>query len=78
MFDGKGTISFTPDSKFLLTGKMDGSVLIYEVESGEKIATYSGHHKPCVQVLFSPSHVMFSSAGDSVILWTPKSFDKIF
>ena len=48
MFDGKGTISFTPDSKFLLTGKMDGSVLIYEVESGEKIATYSGHHKPCV------------------------------
>ena len=72
------SISLTPDSKFLLTGNIEGSVLVYEVEGGEKIATYSGHHKPCKLVKFAPFHVMFVSIAESVIFWAPKMFENMF
>ena len=68
----------TPDAQFLLTGSFDGSVVIYEVEGAEKIATYTGHHKPCSTVQFSPNHVMFVSVAESIIFWAPKFFENMF
>lgn len=68
--------SFSPDSRFLLSGEEDGSLKIYDVEKGTEIARYSNHVGPCLCVKFSPAHVLFVSACHKIILWIPKYWEK--
>jgi len=69
--------SFSPDSRFLLSGEEDGSLKIYDVEKGTEIARYSNHVGPCLCVKFSPAHVLFVSACHKIILWIPKYWEKV-
>jgi COMPASS component SWD2 len=66
--------SFSPDSKYVLTGSQDGSINIFDIEKGEQIAKLEGHVKSSKNIKFSTHYVMMASACQNVILWIPKFF----
>lgn len=70
-------LAFTPDSRFIINGGVDGSLRIYELEKGSEVAKYSSHVKPCLCVKFSPGSVLLASACQNIILWVPKLWDQI-
>lgn len=69
-------LSFTPDSKFLLAGSEEGVVRVIDISSKyTEIAKFSGHLKSCLCVKFSPVSVVFVSACQTLLFWTPKYWD---
>ena len=63
---GKGTIfglSFSPDSKTLASTGYE-SVILWGVETGEKITTFSGHSGWVQTTAFSPNEPFLSSGGE--------------
>ena len=64
--------SFSADSRYVIGGSDDGSILVWDVDSGSQIAKLEGHVKPCRNVKFSSNFVMMASACQNVILWIPK------
>ena len=65
--------AFTPDGRFLMLGLTTGQILVFDSESGERIAKYEGHSQQCQSILFSPSHVFFVTCSDSLIFWGPQT-----
>ena len=61
----------TADSKFILAGLSSGQILAYDSVSGEKISKYEGHSHEVTSMAFSPTHVFFVSASDSLTFWGP-------
>ena len=61
----------TADSKFILAGLSSGQLLAYDTVSGERISKYEGHSHEVTLILFSPTHVFFISASDSLTFWGP-------
>jgi len=66
--------SFTPDSKYVVSGSEDGAVVAWSVESGQEVARLEGHLKPSLNVKFNPSHVLMASGCKNLILWLPKDW----
>lgn len=68
--------SFSPDSKFLVTGSSDGNLFIFDTIKNRgnptSLAELEGHVKPVCFVKFNPHFVMMASACQNVILWIPK------
>ncbi len=69
--------SFTPDSKFILTGGQDGMVRVFEAESGIEISKYTAHSKFCKMVKFSPRYLLFVSVAENLIFWIPKFWENV-
>lgn len=61
----------TPDSKFILAGMASGLIFAFDSVSGEKIAKYEAHSHEVTSLSFSPTHVFFVSASDSLTFWGP-------
>lgn len=68
------SLTLTPDAKFLLFGLMSGRIVVYDTENGERISKYEGHSQMCQQIAFSPSHVFFVTASDTLIFWGPQIY----
>jgi len=64
--------SFSPDSKFVISGSSDGTIHIWNTENGAKVCSLKGDHKSPVRcVQFSPKHMMMASACQVMCLWLP-------
>jgi len=37
-------VSFSPDGTMVVAGSFDGSIIVWDVGSGEVVSTLSGHH----------------------------------
>lgn len=62
---------FTADEEYLMSGSDDGSIHIWEVDSGKKIQTFSQVHAGPVGCLkFNPAYLMFASCCQNVLFWT--------
>lgn len=68
--------SFSPDSRFLVSGEEDASLKIYDAEKGTEIARYANHAGACLCAKFSPAHALLASACHKIILWIPKYWEK--
>ncbi|KAG8179715.1 hypothetical protein JTE90_006620 [Oedothorax gibbosus] len=64
--------SFSPDSQFVFSGSSDGTVHVWNSETGaqEKIL-HCGYSSPMHCVQFNPKFMMLVSASTQMIFWTP-------
>lgn len=65
--------SFTPDSKYILSGSENGQIHIWDLE-GTEIVKLDGHPKAVMNVKFNPKFALMASACTNVILWLPKEW----
>ena len=68
-----GAVSFSPDGDELtfVSGSYDGTLRLWDVETGQIIATFPGHTDEVTSVSFSPDGSMIASSAwdDRVKLW---------
>jgi COMPASS component SWD2 len=61
--------SFTPDSKYVMSGTSDGSVVTFDAQSGEEVARWTGHAGPVTNVRWTPQTMMAASTCFNTMFW---------
>jgi WD40 repeat protein len=69
-------VGFTPDGSRLLTAGADGTVRIWDTQSGEHLDTYTGHKGPVSDLQVSADGSMVASSGAvDVKVWNLSTFE---
>lgn len=63
-FDAIHHVKFSPDGKKLFTGCTDGIAKLWDLSSGQAVATYKGHSGDVIAAAFSPDGSVLASAGN--------------
>lgn len=71
-------LHFSRDSKYLVSSSDDKTAILWDVETGRKLLTFSGHKKELVGVALSPDGArLVTLAVDSAAMWDSKSGKKV-
>jgi WD40 repeat protein len=75
--DSVYTVDFSDDSRYLVSGAADRTAILWQVQNGAHLATYSGHHGAVRTIAFAPgssqsSGLLIASGGEdaTVQVWT--------
>ncbi len=73
------SVSWSPDSKRLASASDDQTVIVWNVQTGEKIRTLTGHSGPVKSVSWSPDGKRLASASEdkTAIVWDAQTGEKI-
>lgn len=55
------SVAQSPDGRRLASGSMDGSVVIFDLETGSLLHTLEGHFKPVRSLCFTPGSCILMS-----------------
>ena len=80
-FTGSRSIAFSPDGQILAAGLSDGSVHLWDVNSGEEIGQPRlGHSARVFAVAFSPDGGILASGGhdDTLLLWDVETGELLY
>ena len=64
--------SFSPDAKYVTIGSEDGSIHVWDVNTLQHQAIWSGHAGPVSVGVWNPRTTMFASACTNVAFWLPE------
>jgi WD40 repeat protein len=62
---GLGCAAFSEDGRLALTGHRDGSVAVWDLDSGGELARYRQHDGPVAGVAVGPGGKLGLSAGEA-------------
>lgn len=64
------SFEFSPDGKFITTSSEDGSIRVWEVETGKTCNTFSKNSDPVEYACFSPDGLTLAAVcGDEILTW---------
>jgi WD40 repeat protein len=65
------SIAFTPNGQYALSGSADGTIKLWEVETGQEVHSFSGHKDEVLSVALSPNgECALSGSRDGIMkLW---------
>jgi len=68
---GVNSVAFSPDRQLALSGSDDGTIKLWEVNTGQLVRTFSGHTYPVYSVAFSPDgqRALSGSRDNTLKLW---------
>ena len=70
--NGKVMACFSPDSKYVVTGcERSNSIVIFDINSTNKVAELKGHPKIPTSLAWSREHVLLVSACQNLLFWVP-------
>lgn len=77
--EGQLALGFSPDGRRFATGGADGVLHVFDTQTGEPLATMSGHGAEILAIAFSPDGSRLASAGlDRVIrIWDAKTYEQL-
>ena len=64
-------VAFSPDGQMLAASDTRGEIYVWQIHTGQKLLTLSGHHSWVFSLVFSPNSLTLASASDdyAVNLW---------
>jgi WD40 repeat protein len=70
-YNAVNSVVFLPDGTIVASGNVDGTITIWNVETGEQLAVLEGHTGSVNSLAFSPDGTMLASTGDdgTIRLW---------
>ena len=66
--EAAGGLSFSRDLRWVATGASDGTVRVFDTESGEAVDVLQGHEGPVLDVAFGEGATLFSTGADRRVL----------
>eukprot|EP00002_Diphylleia_rotans_P001281 TRINITY_DN10715_c0_g1_i1.p1 TRINITY_DN10715_c0_g1~~TRINITY_DN10715_c0_g1_i1.p1 ORF type:complete len:314 (+),score=56.91 TRINITY_DN10715_c0_g1_i1:55-996(+) len=69
--------TFSPDGSSIISGSQSGSLHVWSVRSGEKVAEWTGHQAPSQCVRWNPRKWMVASGCQHLAFWLPFENQKL-
>jgi WD40 repeat protein len=68
-------VCFSPDSMYVISGSYNGSIDLWDVNTGNKLRTFKGHSEPVLSLAFSHTgtQIISGSLDSTVRLWNAKT-----
>ena len=72
-------VAFSPDGRRIATGDLVGRLKLWDAQTGQELASLSGHQGPANEVVFSPDGSLIAAAGPGgcISIWESTTLERL-